>query len=241
MPSSRATDTQSKRGRIERPAREPLRLNGQHKAIEAEQPPKDQVGSPYPDLHEHRFGETVKAFRVRSGLSLRELSTRTGLSVGMLSQIERNVTSPSLKTLTKLRVGLGVPLSAMFEDEGELPGPDAHHSLVRRKVSRPTLEIGEGVSKILLSPASALNLQVMMLVVKPDGGTRDTVVGVPGEKAVVVMKGTMELTVSGETHVLEEGDTMQFDAEQPHSFSNPGKTDAQVMWIIGQLPAQRHI
>lgn len=194
-----------------------------------------------PDLHDHRFGATVKAFRLRSGLSLRDLSTRTGLSVGMLSQIERNVTSPSLKTLTKLRVGLGVPLSAMFEDKGELPGPDAPHSVVRRKSSRPTLDIGEGVLKILLSPASASNLQVMMLVVKAGGGTRDTVVGVPGEKAVVVLKGALEVSVAGEAHLLEEGDTMQFDAELPHSFSNPGKTETQVMWIIGQLPAQRHI
>ena len=69
----------------------------------------------------HRFGETVKAFRSRKGLSLRELALRTGLSVGILSQIERNVTSPSLKTLTKLRIGLGVPLSALFEDEREWP------------------------------------------------------------------------------------------------------------------------
>jgi mannose-6-phosphate isomerase-like protein (cupin superfamily) len=40
---------------------------------------------------------------------------------------------------------------------------------------------------------------------------------------------------------LQEGDTMQFDAETPHSFRNPGRTETQVMWVIGQLPGQRHI
>lgn len=241
MPSSRAADIRSKRTRpTAEVATEPSKPNKQRASVDAAAATDINEAS-NPVVHDHRFGETVKGFRIRSGLSLRDLSTRTGISVGMLSQIERNVTSPSLKTLTKLRIGLGIPLSAMFEDEGEMPGPDAHHSLVRRKASRPTLDIGEGVLKVLLSPASASNLQVMMLVIKASGGTGDTVVGVPGEKAVVVMKGTLEVTVSEETHLLEEGDTMQFDAELPHSFSNPGKSDTQVMWIIGQLPAKRHI
>lgn len=190
---------------------------------------------------DREFGETVKAFRIRKGLSLRELSLRTGLSVGMLSQIERNVTSPSLKTLTKLRIGLDVPLSALFEDDGEAPGPGATHSPVRKKSARPTLDIGEGVLKVLLSPASASNLQLMMLVIQPGGGTKDTVVGVPGEKAALVLKGTLEITVAEETHLLSEGDTIQFDAETPHSFRNPAGTEAQILWVIGQLPAERHI
>lgn len=199
------------------------------------------AGSTYRDVADHRFGETVKGFRARKGLSLRELALRTGLSVGMLSQIERNVTSPSLKTLTKLRIGLDVPLSALFEDEGDAPGPSGHHSVVRKKGARPTLDIGEGVLKVLLSPATAANLQVMMLEIRPGGGTKDTVVGLPGEKAAVVMRGTLEITIAEETYTLSEGDTIQFNAEAPHSFRNPGKTDADVMWVIGQLPKERHI
>ena len=195
----------------------------------------------HPPLESHRFGETVKTFRVRRGLSLRELALRTGLSVGMLSQIERNVSSPSLKTLTKLRIGLDVPLSALFEDTGDAPGSTDSHSIIRKQAARPALDLGEGVLKILLSPATALNLQVMMLTIKPGGGTKDTVVGVPGEKAVVVMKGALEITVGDETHLVQEGDTIQFDAEAPHSFLNPGHSETQVIWIIGQLPAERHI
>ena len=116
-----------------------------------------------------------------------------------------------------------------------------HFSSVRRKSARPTLEIGEGVLKVLLSPATAANLQLMMLVIQPGGGTKDTVVGVPGEKAALVMKGSLEITVADETHLLAEGDTIQFDAETPHSFRNPGRGEAQVMWVIGQHPAERHI
>lgn len=195
----------------------------------------------HPPLESHRFGETVKAFRLRKGVSLRELALRTGLSVGMLSQIERNVSSPSLKSLTKLRIGLDVPLSALFEDTGDAQGPTGTRSIVRKQAARPTLDLGEGVVKILLSPATALNLQVMMLSIEPNGGTKDTVVGVPGEKAAVVMKGELEITVGGETYLVHEGDTIQFDAETPHSFLNPGHSETQVIWIIGQLPAERHI
>ena len=188
----------------------------------------------------HRFGERMKAFRVRKGLSLRELSARTGLSVGILSQTERNVTSPSLKTLTKLRIGLGVPLSAFFEDE-EAPSDGSAHSIVRRKAARPNLNLGEGVHKQLLSPATASNLQVMMLVVAPHGGTGDTVLGVPGEKAAVVLSGSLEITVGSDVIALDEGDAVQFDAETPHAFRNTGTEDAQVLWIVSQTPAERHI
>ena len=192
------------------------------------------------DVEEHRFGETAKAFRLQKGFSLRELAQRTGLSVGMLSQIERNVTSPSLKTLTKLRIGLDVPLSAFFGEPG--PGADAAvQSAVRRKAARPTLDIGDGILKVLLSPASATNLQLMILVVQPKGGSKDTVIGVPGEKAVTVMKGVLEITVGETTHALQEGDTLQFDAETPHTFRNPGRTETQLMWVIAQLPPRQHI
>jgi transcriptional regulator with XRE-family HTH domain len=200
-----------------------------------------KAAEPLSEVPHREFGDTVKAFRLRSGLSLRELALRTGLSVGMLSQIERNVTSPSLKTLTKLRIGLGVPLSALFEDQGDDPGPSARHSRVRSRDARPSLDIGDGILKVLLSPATASNLQLMMLVVKPGGGTKDTVVGVPGEKAALVMKGSPQVTIGDETHRLQEGDTIQFDAETPHSFANSGKAEAHILWVIGQLPAERHI
>lgn len=190
---------------------------------------------------EHRFGQTVKAFRIQKKLSLRDLAQRTGLSVGMLSQIERNVTSPSLKTLTKLRIGLEVPLSAFFEDKGDAPGPSAYHSVVRKKTARPTLDIGDGILKVLLSPATAVDLQIMMLIIRPGGGTKDTVIGIPGEKAAVVVKGTLNVTLGDQSHTLEEGDTIQFNAETPHSILNPGRKEAQVMWIIEQRPKERHI
>jgi transcriptional regulator with XRE-family HTH domain len=189
---------------------------------------------------EYRFGEKVKAIRSRKKLSLRDLAERTGLSVGMLSQIERGVTNPSLKTLTKLRVGLGIPLSAFFDDEGA-SAPGAFHSVVRRRAARPTLDIGEGILKVLLSPATAVDLQVMMLVIEPGGGTKDTVVGVPGEKACVVIKGTVSIILDEERYILEEGDTIQFNAETPHVIHNPGRVQAQMTWIINQRPKERHI
>lgn len=190
---------------------------------------------------DHQFGSTVKAFRLRAGLSLRDLSARTGLSVGMLSQIERNVTSPSLKTLTKLRIGLRVPLSALFDDESATDEATDSRAYVRRKNARPKLDLGESVQKILLSPATAANLQLMLLVIAPGGGTSDTVVGVPGEKAAVIMGGALEITIGPETVVLEEGDTVQFNAETPHAFRNPGVSETQVLWVISQTPAERHI
>jgi len=162
------------------------------------------------------------------------------LSVGILSQIERNVTSPSLKTLTKLRIGLGVPLSALFDDEDggtETSGAPG----VRRNSARPRLDLGEGVLKQLVSPATASNLQLMVLVVAPGGRSGETVTGVPGEKAALVLVGSLELTVGADQVVLEAGDAFQFNAETPHAFRNVGNGETRVLWVISQTPAERHI
>ena len=76
----------------------------------------------------------------------------------------------------------------------------------------------------------------MMLVVSSGGGTGDTVVGVPGEKAAVVIAGSLEITIGPDVIALDEGDAVQFDAETPHSFRNVGSREARVLWVISQTP-----
>src|SRR4051794_17962715 len=70
---------------------------------------------------DRRLGETVRLLRQRAGLSIQDVATRTGLSTGMISQLERALAMPSVRTLRLLSIALDVPISYFFEarDAGE--------------------------------------------------------------------------------------------------------------------------
>jgi len=65
------------------------------------------------------IGSRIKALRIKNGLTLEELGSRTELTKGFLSQLERNLTSPSLTTLEDIVEALGVSMSRFFAEEDE--------------------------------------------------------------------------------------------------------------------------
>lgn len=182
-------------------------------------------------VHPPRVGQTIKRLRQGHSMSLQDLAARSGVSAGMLSQIERDRANPSLKTLTRLRHALGVPLSALFEDTPYSPDPD----FVRRASRRPRLDLGPRfVVKELLSSRAAQSLQFMILHIPPQGSSGQHPLSYPAEKAGLVLKGEVLLRVSETEVLLEEGDSFQFDSLQPHGFRNASNQPAAMLWIIGQ-------
>jgi transcriptional regulator with XRE-family HTH domain len=197
------------------------------------------AAAPQPDVtSEGSLGVTIRRLRTQRNLSLQRLAEMSEVSVGMLSHIERDLTSPSLRTLTKIRLALKVPISALFESASEANGVD----FVRRGAGRPLLDLGpEHLVKQLLSPPNARSLQFMMLVVPPGGGSGTAPIGYPSEKGGLVMEGKITLHVGANSSELSEGDSFQFDGSLPHRFVNDGSATAKVLWIIVQLSLERHL
>jgi transcriptional regulator with XRE-family HTH domain len=211
--------------------------------------PAELEGRPAP------VGSTLRAVRKAKGLSLKSLAASAGVSVGMISQVERGTANPSIRILERLRVALEVPLSALLErpasnamlhlvgaGAGEAraaagPAP-ATPGFVRRAADRPTFNAAGStpILKELLSPADAEGLRLMILNV-PALATITEVLMAPGIKAGLVLDGKAGLTVGGETAILEEGDSFQFDSALPHSIHNPTRRLARLLWIISTLPA----
>jgi transcriptional regulator with XRE-family HTH domain len=186
-----------------------------------------------------RVGATVRRLRRMRSLSLAELAARSGVSAGLLSEIERDLANPSLKTLTRIRMALDVPLSALFEDREQVPGdPD----FVRRAARRPRLNVGPKLlEKELLSSSIAQNLQFMILHLPPGGSSGDQMLSYSAEKAGFVLEGSFALSVDGVEVLLRQGDSFQFDSLRPHGFRNPTDRPARVIWIIGQTKPERHL
>lgn len=177
-------------------------------------------------------GRRIRDLRRISQFSLETVAERTDLSIGFLSQIERGLSSPSLRVLAILADVLGVGIAALF---GASPSTDgASDQVVTRGQQRPELKLWRtGVSKQLLSPANADNrLNLFLVHLEPGGSTGDELYTHDGEEAGLVLEGEMMLTVDSETWSLKTGDSFRFASRRPHRFSNPARdAKAVVLWV----------
>jgi transcriptional regulator with XRE-family HTH domain len=177
-------------------------------------------------------GQRIRDLRRAGAMSLEAVAARTDLSIGFLSQIERGLSSPSLRVLATLADVLGVGIAGLFgAKENEGAAPDA---IVTRERARAKLNLWRtGISKQLLNPAgSEGRLNLFLVHMEPGGSTGDELYTHDGEEAGLVLEGEMKLTVDAESWTLKHGDSFRFASRRPHRFSNPsGDAKAVVLWV----------
>jgi transcriptional regulator with XRE-family HTH domain len=177
-------------------------------------------------------GQRIRDLRRTRAMSLEAVAARTELSIGFLSQIERGLSSPSLRVLATLADVLGVGIAGLFgAKENDAAAPDA---IVTRERQRAELNLWRtGISKQLLSPAgSEGRLNLFLVHMEPGGSTGDELYAHDGEEAGLVIEGEMKLTVDAESWTLKHGDSFRFASRRPHRFSNPsGDSRAVVLWV----------
>jgi transcriptional regulator with XRE-family HTH domain len=177
-------------------------------------------------------GRRIRDLRRTRELSLESVAARTNLSIGFVSQIERGLSSPSLRVLATLADVLGVGIAALFAAR---PGDDGNSGgVVTREVQRAELKLWRtGISKQLLSPAGTENrLNLFLVHLEPGGSAGDELYTHDGEEAGLVLEGEMTLTVDAETWLLKSGDSFRFASRRPHRFSNPADdVKAVVLWV----------
>ncbi|GAA0600417.1 hypothetical protein GCM10009416_43040 [Craurococcus roseus] len=148
----------------------------------------------------------------------------------MLSQIERGVASPSLRSLLRVAEALEVPVGWLFDPPRAAgPGP----AWVLRRPHRRSVAFGdEGITKELLAPPGEGAIELLLVTVQPGGSSGPTSYTHAGEDAGVVLEGALWLEVDGETATLEAGDAFRFASSKPHRFGNAGASRALVLWAL---------
>jgi transcriptional regulator with XRE-family HTH domain len=177
-------------------------------------------------------GMRLRDLRRKANLSLETVASRSDLSVGFLSQIERGLSSPSLRVLATLADVLGVGIAALFGNPGNDGG--ASQGVIIRAAERAELKLWRsGISKQLLNPTGAdSKLNLFLVHMEPGGSTGDELYTHDGEEAGLVLEGEMTLTVDDETWRLKTGDSFRFASRRPHRFGNPAKrAKAVVLWV----------
>lgn len=177
------------------------------------------------------YGARLKQLRLMRRMSQADLSRRSRISVAMLSHIERAQATPSLQTMDRIRMALGLPLSDLLLGIADKTEDD--NSIVVKARNRLQMKSASpGVVKELLSPVRTSNMELMTLVLDPGANSGTDPWVRSGEKAGLVLSGRFSLIVGSQTFDLEPGDSFQFDGNTPHSFKNLYSGVTRVMWII---------
>jgi len=190
--------------------------------------PKDAPTTGTDDAVDQRLGETVRLLRRRAGLSIQDVANKTGLSNGMISQLERARAMPSIRTLRLLSIALDVPVSYFFETTD--PG-DVQRYIVRKNSRRLLRLTASGVVKEALTPADKGQLELYELTLNPGASSGTDFLQHTGEKAGYILSGSLRLWLDNQAHVLEAGDSFRFPSIVPHMFDNPTQQAARVIWV----------
>jgi mannose-6-phosphate isomerase-like protein (cupin superfamily) len=158
-------------------------------------------------------------------VTLRQLAEQAGVTESFLSQVEREVTSPSIASVQRIARALDLGIAELFAD-GE-PRSRIVRRTERRRISYPGLH---SVDEFLTAGSSA-RLQVILSTVQPGGGTGDEPYSHESdEEVVVVVSGSLELWVADEHHLLEEGDAIAYSSRLPHRNRNSGDGPAVILF-----------
>ncbi len=177
------------------------------------------------------LGMQVRDLRKTNRFSLQQLAEKSGLSVGLISQIERGLTSPSIRSLRQLSEALGVTPARFFREE-ETPPPEEIGRIVRKGKGRQLRLSGNGVAKWLLTPDLSGDLEMLLVEIQPEGKSGDELYTHRGEECGYVVSGSMRLWVEEHCYLLQEGDSFRFRSTTPHRFENAATGVTNVLWII---------
>ncbi|SEB65189.1 transcriptional regulator, XRE family with cupin sensor [Nitratireductor aquibiodomus] len=172
-------------------------------------------------------GAQIRHLRQVRGLSLRQLAAKVGLSVGHLSQIERGVSSASVRTLAVTADALKVGVSDFFSGDRT-----DNENIVTRVGKRDRVQFGtDGLTKDLLTAnGQKRGLDLFLIRMGPDDTSGDKPYSHCGLEAGYVLKGGFELEVEDRVHILGEGDACAFESTRPHRFRNAGQRETVVLW-----------
>lgn len=178
-------------------------------------------------------GQRIRDLRRRAGLTLQALSDQAGISVGFLSQVERDKGTPSLGTLAQLASALGVSI------EYFIATPKANDSITRSQ-ERERFAIADSSLQYERLSTDLPGGTLTSLMIHIPVGYSSELTSHAGEELIVLLEGTVRQTLGDSTFVLNAGDTLHFMGDTPHSFANIGDVPARMVWtgtsprLIGQ-------
>jgi transcriptional regulator with XRE-family HTH domain len=180
------------------------------------------------------LGASLRAERLRQGLTLRETARRLGISASALSQIETGKAHPSVGKLFDIVNLLNVSVDGLLAGDTAAARGDEGFVSLQRAGEHETLELESGVRWRRLTAGSYPGVEFLHVEYQPGGSSSgdDTLMRHAGQEFGYVLSGRLTIRVAFDTHELGPGDSISFPATTPHRLSNDGPEPAQAIWCI---------
>jgi len=171
------------------------------------------------------IGDKIKGLRLKLGLTQEELADRTELSKGFISQLERDLTSPSIATLTDILEALGTTLAEFFTEAQ----PEKVVFTPEDMFEKEEAEAGHTV-RWLVPNAQKNQLEPILVSIAPGGATYEENPH-EGEEFGYVLSGSVQLCIGGKKHRVRKGDSFCFQPSAAHCIKNTGRSEARIIWV----------
>ena len=182
---------------------------------------------PGADAESRVDGRPIRRLREQHGLSLRQASERTGLSISFLSALERGVSGASVATLQRLTAAYGTTMLELFGGDGAEP----RQRLVRAD-ERRVLRLGSAEVRIEELARGTRQLEPQLFVLA-EGASSDGAYAHEGEEFLYLLSGAVTVWVGDEeTYALDRpGDALTFPSTLPHRWRNDARGESRLLWI----------
>ena len=169
------------------------------------------------------LGDKIKQLRLQCDFTQEELADRCELSKGYISQLENDLTSPSIATLNDILTALGSSLKDFFQDEEEEKVVFSEQDFIE-KVS------DEAISNWLVPSAQKNLMEPMHIVLKPKCQTQEDLPH-EGEEFGYVLSGEITLHLGKRKYNVKQNESFYFKAEKVHYIINTKEENATFIWI----------
>ena len=186
------------------------------------------------EMIHQKIGRNLQDIRKSRGLSLDAVSELSGVSKGMLGQIERGESNPTISVLWKIVNGLRISFATLMEEAAPTV------TVVKMEDTTPFIEEDGAYRAFPIFPFQQdKGFEVYTVVMEP-GCTYTSEPHYEGvEEFIIVMEGTLHLQLHDEHYVLEPSLAMKFSADQAHTYSNQTDKPIRYMSLIHYPNANR--
>ena len=172
-----------------------------------------------------QLGQKIKELRMMYGLTQEELADRAELSKGFISQLERDLTSPSIATLVDVLSCLGTDLAHFFSDlepEQVVFKPDDMFTKIDEDSKSTTCWLVPNAQKNRMEP--------ILLTLQPGGHSYEDDPH-EGEEFGYVLSGSVRLVIGDRVERVRKDESFYFKPTAPHKLVNAGKSACRVLWV----------
>jgi transcriptional regulator with XRE-family HTH domain len=173
-----------------------------------------------------KIGEKIRRLRNANNLTQEELANRAYLTKGFISQLERDLTSPSIVTLKWILDVLGEELADFFRDVKHDTVLFDKKARVLSSASTENMDI-----EVLVPSAQSRSMDPVLVSLEP-GASTETHPGHEGEEFGFLLQGRVTLWVDNIPYRMKKGDSFYFASDREHHLHNTGKFTAKILWVV---------